>query len=70
MSNEPRQTYDKPRRSDAVGLLTALRDDAVFAAEMQRGEGAHSTHWALKASKYRAWARWVKAVLESGGGGE
>jgi hypothetical protein len=68
--SKPRSTYDQPRRQDAVGLLTALRDDAVFAAEMQRGEGAHSTHWALKARKYRTWARWVKAVLDAGWGEE
>jgi hypothetical protein len=59
----------KIRRRDAVGLLTELRDEAFYAGKMQRGEGAHNTYWARKARKYRAWARWVKAVLDSGNGG-
>jgi hypothetical protein len=69
----PRSTYDKPRRSDAVGLLTMLRDGekAWTAAVQHEGDdGAHYDLWMQAHRKYRRWARWVQAVLDSGGGGE
>jgi hypothetical protein len=73
MSNESRSTYDKPRRSDAVGLLTMLRKGEKSYADACRASGLrgmYSAKWRATAMKHRTWARWVKAVLDSGGGGE
>ena len=56
-----RKTYDRPRRKDAVGLVTMLRDEA---------KRARSAAWPDSARRYERWARWVKAVLDNGGGGE
>ena len=58
---------NKIRRRDALGLLTMLRDEAFFCRFLQDGNDVVSAkHWAARARKYRKWARWVKAVLDSG----
>jgi hypothetical protein len=58
---------NKIRRRNAVGLLTMLHDEAFFCRLLQDGtDFVSAKHWAARARKYRKWASWVKAVLDSG----
>lgn len=58
---------NKIRKRDAVGLLTMLRDEALFCRNMQQCADAESAkELATLARKYRKWAHFVKAVLDSG----
>jgi hypothetical protein len=60
----------KIRRRDAVGLLTALREEERGARALARMSNSNLTDWKRMARRYAGWARWVKAVLNAGAGGQ